>query len=120
MSAGGAILITLVVYQLAHVAIGLIASRARAQLVLDYLLSAGVPRGDLDRAGIRAPAGLDIAGLTPEEISLSILSEIVGVRRGGSGRSMMEAKGIRVPDEEDDAGEIHQTLDSCAPARVKS
>jgi xanthine dehydrogenase accessory factor len=37
---------------------------------------------------------LDIGAETPEEIALSIMSEIVLVRRGGSGRTMLEAKGI--------------------------
>jgi xanthine/CO dehydrogenase XdhC/CoxF family maturation factor len=35
---------------------------------------------------------LDIGAETPEEIALSIMSEIVLVRRGGSGRTMLEAK----------------------------
>jgi hypothetical protein len=39
---------------------------------------------------------LDIGAQTPEEIALSIMSEIVLVRRGGSGRTMLEAKGIRL------------------------
>jgi xanthine dehydrogenase accessory factor len=33
-------------------------------------------------AALRSPAGLDIDGLGPEEIALSILAEIVAVRRG--------------------------------------
>jgi xanthine dehydrogenase accessory factor len=34
---------------------------------------------------VRAPIGLDIGALTPEEIALAILAEIVLVRRGGTG-----------------------------------
>jgi xanthine dehydrogenase accessory factor len=32
-------------------------------------------------ATLRSPAGLDIGAITPEEIALSILAEIVAVRR---------------------------------------
>jgi xanthine dehydrogenase accessory factor len=76
--------------------IALVASRARAQLVFDYLAAAGIDGSRLARANVRAPAGLDIGAETPEEIALSIMSEIVLVRRGGSGRTMLEAKGIQL------------------------
>jgi xanthine dehydrogenase accessory factor len=62
--------------------------------VFDYLAAAGIDKSKLTQARVRAPAGLDIGAQTPEEIALSIMSEIVLVRRGGSGRTMLEAKGI--------------------------
>jgi xanthine dehydrogenase accessory factor len=34
---------------------------------------------------VRAPIGLDIAAVSPEEVALAILAEIVAERRGGSG-----------------------------------
>ena len=34
---------------------------------------------------VRAPIGLDIGAVSPEEVALAILSEIVAERRGGSG-----------------------------------
>jgi len=74
--------------------IALVASKTRAQLVFDYLAAAGIDQSKLAQARVRAPAGLDIGAETPEEIALSIMSEIVLVRRGGSGRTMFEAKGI--------------------------
>jgi xanthine dehydrogenase accessory factor len=76
--------------------IALIASKTRAQLVFDYLAAAGIDESKLTQARVRAPAGLDIGAQTPEEIALSIMSEIVLVRRGGSGRTMLEAKGIHL------------------------
>jgi xanthine dehydrogenase accessory factor len=43
-------------------------------------------------ARLKAPAGLDLGAITPEEIAISVLAEIVAVRRGklrsmGSGGS---------------------------------
>lgn len=67
-----------------HVA--LIASRKRSRLVLDFLRGEGFGEGDLAR--VHAPAGLDIGAQTPEEIALSVMSEIVMLRRGGSGVRM--------------------------------
>jgi len=61
--------------------VALIASRHRAKLVLDYLAVAGVLSEKI--ASVRAPAGLDLGAATPEEIALSIMSEMVALRRGG-------------------------------------
>lgn len=66
--------------------VALIASRKRAGLVLDYLRRQGAAARDLER--VRAPAGLDLGARTPEEIALCVVSEIVQVRRGGSGLPM--------------------------------
>src|SRR6516164_11515633 len=62
--------------------VALVASRHRAKLVLDYLAAAGVPAEKL--ATVWAPAGLDLGAATPEEIALSIISQMVALRRGGS------------------------------------
>jgi len=70
--------------------IGLVASTKRAKLVFKYLLDEGVGPEELKR--VHSPAGLDFAGTTPEEIALSIVGEMVTIRRGGSGKSMMELK----------------------------
>jgi xanthine dehydrogenase accessory factor len=59
--------------------IGLVASRRRAEAVLTALAGRGTDPAHLQR--IRAPAGLDIGAATPEEIALSIMAEIVQVRR---------------------------------------
>jgi xanthine/CO dehydrogenase XdhC/CoxF family maturation factor len=48
-----------------------------------------------DVAKVRSPAGLSLGAETPEEIALSIISEVVAVRRGGSGRPMAENASVR-------------------------
>ena len=68
--------------------IALIASAKRSGLVLDYLRQEGVAENELAR--VHAPAGLDLGAKTPEEIALSVLSEIVVHRRGGSGFAMRD------------------------------
>lgn len=65
--------------------IALIASRKRSGLVLDFLREEGVSAEAL--AKVHAPAGIDIGAETPEEIALSVLSEIVLVRRHGTGKA---------------------------------
>lgn len=61
--------------------IGLVASPTRANVVRVWLREeAGIPEERL--AALRAPAGLDLGGETAEEVALSILAELVQVRRG--------------------------------------
>jgi xanthine dehydrogenase accessory factor len=68
--------------------VALIASAHRSSLVLDYLLAEGVAKERVDR--VWAPAGLDLGAAGPEEIALSIMSQIVALRRGGSAASLKE------------------------------
>jgi xanthine dehydrogenase accessory factor len=64
--------------------VAVIASRKRARLVSDFLRGEGFAEAELAR--LRAPAGLDLSARTPEEIALSVMGEIVMLRRGGSGQ----------------------------------
>ncbi|MDQ3474271.1 MAG: XdhC/CoxI family protein [Acidobacteriota bacterium] len=66
--------------------IGLIGSKRRTNIVLDRLRATGAAEEQL--AKVRAPIGLDIGAVTPEEVALAILAEIVAERRGGSGGSL--------------------------------
>ncbi|HLJ61061.1 MAG TPA: XdhC family protein [bacterium] len=59
--------------------VSLVASRKRAQAVLGVLRDRGVPAEQLGR--LKAPAGLDIGAVHPNEIAASILAEIVQVSR---------------------------------------
>ncbi|GAC1667338.1 MAG: XdhC family protein [Ktedonobacteraceae bacterium] len=65
--------------------VGLVASRRRADNCRDYLRTSGITEQQLAR--LRAPAGLDIGAVTPEEIASSILAELVQVRRRGQAAS---------------------------------
>lgn len=73
--------------------IALIASRHRSSLVLDYLRVAGVSEDKI--ATVRAPAGLYLGAATPEEIALSVISQMVALRRGGKAGAQDDA--IRAP-----------------------
>lgn len=66
--------------------VGLVASRKRAAGVLAALRKAKIPDSALGR--IRNPAGLDVSAKTAPEIALSILAEIVQVRRTSAPREI--------------------------------
>jgi xanthine dehydrogenase accessory factor len=68
--------------------IGMIGSKRRVQAVRDNLAAVGFDPAKLDR--VRAPIGLEIGAETPEEIGVSIMAEIVAVRRGGRGLPMSQ------------------------------
>ena len=58
--------------------VSLVASRKRAGTIVETLRGRGVRPEDLGR--LKAPAGLDIGAITPEEIAVSILAEIIQAR----------------------------------------
>jgi xanthine dehydrogenase accessory factor len=66
--------------------VALIASQHRAGLVLDYLRAHGLSEEKIE--AVWAPAGLDLGAATPEEIALSVVSQMVALRRGGSARPL--------------------------------
>ncbi len=63
--------------------VGLLGSRRKNLMIYQRLSMEGVPLERLKE--IHAPVGLDIGALTPEELAVSIMSEIIMVRRGGKG-----------------------------------
>jgi xanthine dehydrogenase accessory factor len=68
--------------------VGLIGSKRRTNIVLQRLRESGAEEKRLGK--VHAPVGLDIGAVTPEEVALAIMSEIVAVRRGGKGESLSE------------------------------
>jgi len=61
--------------------VAFVGSRRKAETLRAKLRDRGVDAARL--AGLKSPAGLDIGAITPEEIALSILAEIVRHRRRG-------------------------------------
>ncbi len=74
--------------------VGMIGSKRRTAAVLQHLADDGCPIEALQR--VHTPIGLDIGAETPEEIAVSILAEIIQVRRGGSGRRMSEQRPAKI------------------------
>jgi len=61
--------------------IGMIGSRHKCETILEHLRKDGI--GEEALARVYAPIGLVLGGPTPEEIAVSILAEVIAVRRGG-------------------------------------
>jgi len=60
--------------------LGLIGSRAKVARIYDALTEAQMPAELLKR--VHAPIGLDIGAVTPQEIAVSILAELIAVKHG--------------------------------------
>jgi xanthine dehydrogenase accessory factor len=60
--------------------VGMIGSRAKVVRIFEALAAEGVAQAWLDQ--VRAPIGLKIGAITPEEIAVSIVAELIAVRRG--------------------------------------
>jgi xanthine dehydrogenase accessory factor len=73
--------------------IGVIGSRKRWATTVKRLQSAGISKTALQR--IHSPIGIDINAETPEEIAVSILSEIIMVQSGGTGKPLKAATTIK-------------------------
>ena len=61
--------------------VGVVASRRRADALLDHLHGRGFDEEALER--IHAPAGLDLGPVTHEEIAVAVLAELVQFRAAG-------------------------------------
>jgi xanthine dehydrogenase accessory factor len=58
-----------------------VGSRRKMMALREKLIAEGIDASAIDR--IKAPAGLDLGAITPEEIAMSILAEITTMRRRG-------------------------------------
>jgi xanthine dehydrogenase accessory factor len=63
--------------------IGMIGSSRKRNIIYEKLLEEGFTKKDLSR--VQSPIGLDIGAETPEEIAVSIVAELIKVRRGHKG-----------------------------------
>ncbi|RLF11710.1 MAG: XdhC family protein [Thermoprotei archaeon] len=61
--------------------IGLLGSKRKTKLLLERLSSEGFNLEHL-RGRLYAPVGIDLGADTPEEVALSIMAEIIGLRKG--------------------------------------
>ena len=66
--------------------IGVLGSRRKTIMIYRRLLQQGVPLERIKE--VYAPIGLNIGAVDPEELAVSIMSEIIMVRRGGEGGQM--------------------------------
>jgi xanthine dehydrogenase accessory factor len=73
--------------------LGLIGSRAKVARIYDALTADAVPAGQLAR--VHAPIGLDIGAVTPQEIAVSILAELIAVKHGRFGTRDAAALAMR-------------------------
>ncbi|HEY0008686.1 MAG TPA: XdhC family protein, partial [Tepidisphaeraceae bacterium] len=75
--------------------IGLLGPKARTARLLTDLHQRGRRLTPTDIARLRTPVGLDIGSITPQEIALSIVSEIIAVRNGRSGTPLRDREVTR-------------------------
>ncbi len=63
--------------------LGLIGSRAKVSRIYEQLVEDNLSPGALQH--VHAPIGLDIGAVTPQEIAVSILAELIAVKHGKAG-----------------------------------
>ena len=68
--------------------VGVIASQKKANLIKEYLLDNNVSQSELKN--LHSPIGLDLNATTPEQIALSIISEIVMLENRATGKQMKD------------------------------
>jgi xanthine dehydrogenase accessory factor len=73
--------------------LGLIGSRAKIVRISQALVAEGMDPATLER--VHAPIGLDIGAVTPAEIAISIVAELVAVRRGTDTRAIAMAARLK-------------------------
>jgi xanthine dehydrogenase accessory factor len=70
--------------------LGMIGSATKVRRTFDEMVEGGVSRDVL--ATIYAPIGLDIGAETPDEIAVSVVAEMIAVRRGVTDTAMLKDK----------------------------
>ena len=73
--------------------LGLIGSKAKVKRIFDALLDEGMAAESLQ--GVNAPIGLDIGAITPQEIAVSIIAELIAVKHGKSAENSVAAPSMR-------------------------
>jgi xanthine dehydrogenase accessory factor len=73
--------------------LGLIGSKAKVRRIFDELLSQGASAESL--TGVHAPIGLDIGAITPQEIAVSIVAELIAAKHGKISEPNVAAVSLR-------------------------
>jgi xanthine dehydrogenase accessory factor len=73
--------------------LGLIGSKAKVRRIFDELLREGL--SDESLRGIHAPIGLDIGAITPQEIAVSIVAELIAAKHGKTSEPNIAAVSMR-------------------------
>lgn len=73
--------------------IGMIGSKRRVKMVKEQLLDEGYPAELINK--VNAPIGLDIGAVTPEEIAISIIAQVISYRRLAS-KSIKDTAAVKV------------------------
>ena len=73
--------------------LGLIGSKAKVRRIYDALIEEGTPVDSLKQ--VHAPIGLDIGAITPQEIAVSILAELIAVKHGKIAEPNVAASSMR-------------------------
>jgi xanthine dehydrogenase accessory factor len=73
--------------------LGLIGSKAKVRRIFDELVGEGV--ADESLKGVHAPIGLDIGAITPQEIAVSIIAELIAAKHGKTNEPNIAAVSMR-------------------------
>ena len=93
--------------------LGLIGSRAKVARIYDALTADQMPADLLKR--VHAPIGLDIGAVTPQEIAVSILAELIAVKHGKVHPATMQWNNLEGVGAEPSVGLLH-----CSSAAASS
>jgi xanthine dehydrogenase accessory factor len=73
--------------------VGLIGSKAKVRRIFDVLKEEGMASDAL--RPVHAPIGLDIGAITPQEIAVSIVAELIAVKHGKIAEPAVAAVSMR-------------------------
>ena len=77
--------------------VGLVGSRRKIRIILKNLLDQGIPPEAFSR--LYAPIGLEIGSETPQEIAVSVVAELIALRKGAHQRSKKQLFAMKIIEE---------------------
>jgi len=102
--------------------IGMIGSKNRVNQTFKQLLEQGAPLEKI--LTVYAPVGIDIGAVTPQEISVSIMAEVIHARKGGSLNHLRLTRVLERPEKthlsDGEAGDGMQAEAESIPADLKT